>query len=365
MPTVLARPKANGVSLLGDDAQSIRKWQDYVAHNPNATIYHDIAWREIFGRALGYRSYYLVAEAGDGAVTGILPLFRVPSLLGRPRLVSVPFRDRGGVVADDTESFRALVDAATSMLGRLGGAGLELKTLVPYPEDALRDTGLRRVDHWLHSRVDLAEIANRTLQKALRDKMRAIRQGIEAGLHFEDMTDRPDAVARWHRVYSASQHSLGVPAFSRRFFEAMIASLAPRGLLRLYVVTNAAGKDVAATIVLNDRHVSIYAYSASDPAERSTRPNDFMLYNLYGALIQAGQLAFDFGADSPDQEGLLRFKRKWQASQQPIPFYYLGKGDPADTDSSSHRFDLARGIVRAMPLAASRALLAPLVRYFG
>lgn len=348
------------------DSDFCRAWQSYIESRTKSTIYHDLAWRDIFAASLGYRCHLLMVEDAGGSVRGLLPLYRVPSLLGKPRLVAVPFRDRGGILADNDDAFLALVTAARDVMVREGAESVVIKTIEPYDDTAALAAGLVRRDHWQYSRVDLAGLTEPALMKALGQKTRNfVRQGMRAELTFADCTKDSDAVGIWYRIYQASQQSLGVPPFPRSFFERMFAKFVPRDALNLFVVSMPSGEQASAVIILHDSQSSIYAYAASRPHDRRQRPNDFMLYQLFLWHIERGRTRFDFGADSPHQDGLLWFKRKWLATQSPIPYYFIGQGDPQATDSSAERFRLARRVVRATPQVVARNLLSPLVRYFG
>lgn len=353
------------VRLLRDGWSEMRRWRDYIANAPGATVYHDPAWREIFG-ALGYRTYPLMAlDESTGACRGVLPLYRVPSLIGPPRLVAVPFRDRGGAVFDDAEAFRALLAEAGRLGQREGAARIVLKTIRPYPESEAHRAGLVRSDHWVHSEADLVGLEPNTLLKALGDKTRnMIRHAERAGLRFVEAGEAPRDLDAWMALHRQAQHQLGLPAFPRRFFERMLTLLRPRGLARLFLVENGEGQALAGTIVFVERSRAIYAYSASDRRGRELRANDLMLFRLMTWAIERGIPILDFGSDSPSQKGLLFFKRKWLARQRLIPTYHLGgKGVPID--SSSARYELIRAAVRRLPASLTRALLTPLLRYFG
>ncbi|QWG14874.1 GNAT family N-acetyltransferase [Bradyrhizobium sediminis] len=354
------------VRILGETPDEVARWQAYVATAPAATIYHDIAWREIFRLALGYRSYFLVAEDRLGRIRGIFPLYRVPAMFGRPRLVSVPFRDRGGPLFDDPATFTALLDEAKRLKIDIGASHIEFKTIVPYPEPVIVGTGLIRADHWMHSVTSLAGLSKTKLLKAVGDKTRnMIRQAERAGLQVVETDITSAAITSWYRLHQSSQKGLGLPPFPRPFFEKLFADLGPRRLARLFQVNDASGSVIAGCIVLMDRDTAIYAYSVSLPINRHARPNDLMLFRVMCRLIEEGCRRFDFGADSPSQSGLLFFKRKWLAEQTTIPRYYVGEQAPEMIDSSAGRFELVRSITRRLPLPIARATLAPLVRYFG
>lgn len=341
------------------------RWSTYVEAAPTATIYHDLAWRIILERNFGYRSTYLLAEDDRGTIQGVLPLFHVPSLLGAPRLVSVPFRDRGGVLFNNEAACIALIREAETLKKRAGASQVELKTIAPYPDAVIEQTNILRRDHWIRSKVALGELTETKLAKSIGNKIRLVRQAERARLIFADLTDDASALDHWYRVHQASQRRLGVPPFAKAFFSDLLSSLAPAKKAKLYVVSLPDGKPIAATLLLLEKKIAIYAYSASLPDARHLRPNDLMLFRIYLELAACGYEHFDFGADSPLQHGLLRFKRKWLGIQAPIPSYFLGNADFSQTDNSSARFALVRRTIKLTPLPVARLVFPPLIRYFG
>jgi len=347
------------VRSLGTSAADTGSWQNYVARAEGATIYHDISWRTIFEAAFAYPAHMLVAEDAGG-IRGALPLFRVPGLFSRGRLVSVPFRDRGGVLYDTPAAFCALVAFANALCREEECAHIVLKSLAQYPETLAQSAGLSRRDQWVHSQADLSTMTPDRLMHALGDKTRnMVRQGERAGLRFAEEASLDD----WLILHRAAQHGLGVPAFPRVLFEKIFATLGAEGKARLFLVRDARGRAMAATIGYVEKDRFIYAYSASSLEGREVRANDVMLSSLLQWAMAKGLRYFDFGSDSPLQAGLLFFKRKWLAQQSPIPIYQCGEG--GFPDSSDSRYGAVRAAVRWLPAAPIRLLLSPMIRYLG
>src|SRR5262245_44691888 len=86
-------------------------WDAYVDAHAEATGYHRSAWRGVFERALGHETLYLAATRG-AKVAGVLPLVAVKSWLFGSALVSLPFLNYGGVLADDDRAAGVLIEAA-------------------------------------------------------------------------------------------------------------------------------------------------------------------------------------------------------------------------------------------------------------
>jgi len=352
---------AIAIAEVSDVPADVEAWTAYVERHAGATVYHRLAWRRIFGEAFGYRSWMLLARAPAGTV-GALPLFLVRAPWGS-RLVAVPFRDRGGPLWDTPDAFHALVEDARRIARVHRAASLELKTTTAYPDELVRQQTLRERRYWINSVVDLQTLHADTLMAALGQKVRnMVRQAEKEGLRA-DLVVPDAAVARaWYEVYLRTQRKLGLPPFPRRFFELMFDELGRVGALRVCLV-RAGGATVAACVILLNRREAIYGYSASDPQAASMRPADFMLFHALQWLLRNGYTRFDLGSDAPSQESLLFFKRKWLATQTPIPVY--SRGAAAHSDSSALRYRLLRAVVRKLPLAVVGSLGPRVVRYFG
>lgn len=349
------------VREVGEEARPV--WEAFVAGHEGATIYHGWPWRRIFGDAFGYRSWYLLAEDASGCAVGCLPLFLVASPLSR-RLVSVPFRDRGGPLWQTPAAFAALVAEARRIRADSGARSVEFKSLVRYPPDLCQAAGLAERLYWVRSCVELRGFTRKAYLDRLGGKTRnMLRQAERASLEYEEVEDPALALRPWYELHLATQRGLGLPPFPERFFSRLIELLFPERAARLCVVRQGP-RPIAAALLLLERRIAIYGYSASAPDVRDLRPNDYLLFNVICRLAAQGFESFDMGSDAPSQEGLLFFKRKWLATAATAPVYTLGEADPAVADSSNARYALARAVFQRLPLAALR-MLGELTRFFG
>lgn len=338
----------------------LAEWDRYATSHQRSTVYHLSPWARIFGDALGYRSWLLIAKTGAGGTCGILPLYLVRGLAGR-RLVAVPFRDRGGPIFDSPAALTALLRYAGE-LARREQAGMLLKSLDPLPQDAVT-LDLARRDHWIHSRMPITDLTRDALWERIGNKNRnMVRQAQKSGLIAVCATSAPGAAERWHSLHVQTQRRLGVPPFPLRFFTLMLDALAPSGSIELVEIRN---REVpcAATVLFFHRDTCIYGYSASSAAGQRLRANDLMLFEAIALAADRKLACFDFGSDSPSQKSLLFFKSKWGAEQNVIPVY--ASQDVGVTDSSDVKYALARMVFRAMPPAVLSWLGSRVVKRFG
>lgn len=339
-------------------------WDAYLMSNAQATVYHGRGWRDVMREAFGYRSWLMLArDQASGKPRGALPLYLVRSPLGS-RLVAVPFRDRGGPLYEDAATLEALLAAARQLAERERAGSVLVKTLAPLPGGSIASLGYTEHSHWVHSVVDLKAILAEELWKKIGDKTRnMVRQAQKRGLAFADLSADADAGAAWYELHLDTQQRLGVPPFPVSFFRTLLKAMVPAGSARLFAVRDGE-RAVAATIVFLEPQRAIYAYSASSEAGRASRANDLMLHEVLQFAIGAGKRWMDLGSDSPSQDSLLFFKRRWLAQQHPIPSYAWGAHQLSALDSSSARYRLARSAVSALPRFLFRRLSFA-VRIFG
>src|SRR5438270_13854570 len=91
--------------------ESENAWTDYVARHPRASGYHEWRWRDVFTHAFGCEPIYLSARRG-GRLVGVLPTVFLESWLFGRALISLPYVNYGGVIADDPAAERAVFDYA-------------------------------------------------------------------------------------------------------------------------------------------------------------------------------------------------------------------------------------------------------------
>ena len=95
------------------DDSAAERWNAFVARAPDATIYHRYEWRELIAATFGHASHYFAAYDAEGRVRGVLPLVRLRSKLFGDFMVSMPFFNYGGVLAQGEVAGELLQHAAS------------------------------------------------------------------------------------------------------------------------------------------------------------------------------------------------------------------------------------------------------------
>lgn len=307
--------------------QSISAWDDYTAFNREATFSHGFFWGESLAAAYRLPLFRLVAKhrAGDQPLAGILPLILFAAPGSDPRLISLPYTDAAGLIADDQEIGAELLAAALDLAVELGAAHVELRQgggAVSFQEIAKKvdpswthiahtfKTGLRRLlpegGEQLWSLLP-AKVRNQ-IRKARKCGCTAVVGGVE---RVEDFT----------AVFSENMRDLGSPVHSPALFEMLLTepSLGAR-----VVMVYLAEKPVAAAMVFTHNAILCNPWASSLRRYRPSCPNMLLYWAMLELAVTSGCRWFDFGRSSPGGAAC-RFKLQWWATMTPLTWHVFSR----------------------------------------
>jgi hypothetical protein len=237
-------------------------------------------------------------------------------LIGRRRLVSLPFSYAAGSVVTSLEAWEALGAEARTLAREWGAARAELKSLDPaYPPPQ----GFRRVaDRYATFRVPIVADPWGQLDKS--STQRGIRKGEREGVTVEQGATRSHWLAM-ARLQETTARKHGVPPPPRRFFTTACRSLQERGLADLWLARLRDGRLAAAAVIWKGSREWIYGFGAADPRTLEFRPNHVMLWAILRQAAATG-VVFDLGRAAPEQAGLVEFKLRWGGRPVPLTYDY-------------------------------------------
>lgn len=317
---------------------------------PFCSLSRDPAWLSVCARGLGHVPYLLEAHEG-GTTRGFLPLAYVKSLLFGRFLVSMPYLNYGGVIADGPATAALLIDRAVALADELRVRFLELRHTAPFAHLKLTERPGAKV----HMRLALPTTPE-GLWKSLKDKVRnLVRKGQRQELTVA--WGAADVLPEFHAVFSENMRDLGTPAHGRRFFAAVLDEFPGRAEL---CVVRAGREPVAGALLLHGRGVTEVPSASSLRRFHHTSANMLMYWHLLERAVRRGQACFDFGRSSPDGP-TFHFKKQWGARPEPATWqYYVRKGSASEMRPDNPKY---RRMIRAwqrLPLWLAR-LLGPVI----
>jgi FemAB-related protein (PEP-CTERM system-associated) len=310
------------------------------------------AWMLVLQRGLGHVPYCL--EVTDGEETrGFLPLAHVSSRLFGSFLVSLPFLNYGGAVADEEDSERLLIDRAVALAERLDVRHLELRHERAVGHPALGP----RLSGKVHMRLDLPATAG-GLWDGLSAKVRnQVRKGMKQGLQVA--WGGTELLPEFHRIFAHNMRDLGTPCFGRGLFRTILEQFPDRAEI---CVVRAGTRALASALLLHGRGITEVPSASSLRRYNHTNANMLLYWSLLERSAGLGQHIFDFGRSTRDGN-TYRFKRQWGAAPTDAEWQYLVRvGDAADMRPENPRYQRRIQVWRRLPVWLTRIIGPPIVR---
>ncbi len=283
---------------------------EFAESRGDAALYHDYRWRDVIRRVFSRETCYLAAIGKTGEIHGILPLARLNSLVFGDFLVSLPYFNYGGVLADSNEAHQTLLFAASEYASNLGVDHIEFRHKADvWPELS------KRLDK-VAMTLDLPADPD-VLSKQLGTKLRAqIRRPIKEGASVN--VGGSENVDAFYAVFARNMRDLGTPVYPKRFFTEIASSFADQ--TRIFVVS-LDGEAVAAGFVLRHRDRVEIPWAASLRESNRIGVNMLLYFSILEWCVEHGVKTFDFGRSTIDS-GTYRFKAQWGAEPTQLFWHY-------------------------------------------
>lgn len=327
-------------------------WNDYVRRHPQATFFHQLAWRDAVVESFPHRPHYLVAEEG-GRLQGVLPLFETRSpLLGRA-LVSVPYGVYGGVIADDAAVAAELLAASCRRAEEVDARFVELRHFhapaLDLPRNDLYVTFLR----------DLPDDPDQCLEMIPRKSRAAARHARDR--HGMVLEEGPHLLDAFYELFVQNKRSLGSPVFARRWFAGLLARLEDDVLVH---AVRHEGQVIAAVVSFVFRDVLMPYYSGAVPQTERLGSMNFLYWRLMEVAVRRGLKRYDFGR-SRAASGAAAFKRNMGFEPTPLAYqYHLRNGTRIpEVNPSNPRFDRFKHLWSRLPVPVVKVVGPRLMRY--
>lgn len=319
---------SSSISVTGHrlDALDRELYDTYVQGHPEGTPYHLSGWllgvEEAYGHACQVFSVWR-----DSRLCGVLPLCMIRRPLLGTSVVSLPFCDLGGVLADDVTATVALYRAAGAHLKSIGAGTAEIRQLgmaMDRSEDSLvaeSETAIK-----VSMRATLPENSD-SLLKSFKAKLRsqikkAEKNGLTATVSKDD-----SALSAFYPVFAANMHRLGSPVHSLDWFLRLKKAYGDNFLTGLvYLEDEPVGAGVV--LIVGDRACIPWASTLAQ--YNRLAPNMLLYWSLLSHVCDHGVRSFDFGRSSLG-EGTYRFKRQWGATPYALTWNRLTQAGELQT----------------------------------
>ena len=315
------------------------EWQTYVKQHSRSTAYHDARWHQLIYDNFGHNPHYLIARQ-SGRIVGVLPLIHIKSALFGSSLISLPYVNYSGVLADDAATARQLPAVAQQLSRELGASHVEL-----------RDTGNQNAAATKTHKVSMIlplPTSDEALDRELGSKLRAqVKRASSHGLIFKFGGE--ELVSSFYQVFSRNMRDLGTPVYSRRFFSDIIRTFPEKTSI---AVVYQGEKPLAAGFLIAHNDKLEIPWASSLREFNHLGANMFLYRSVLAKAIELGHSFFDFGRSSIGAS-THKFKRQWGAQEHQLYWHYwLNDTDELpEVNPQNPKYQLVINIWKRLPVA--------------
>jgi CelD/BcsL family acetyltransferase involved in cellulose biosynthesis len=312
------------------DPLSDRRWDEFVATHPRASVFHSSPWLEALARTYGYQPRAYTTSAADGDLKNALLFCRIESWLTGRRLVSLPFSDHCEPLVDEEKDWSALSLAIEQEFEREHWRYLELRPLGNFGlHTSLKRTLVQYGFHQLNLRPSIEEIFRSFHKNSIQRK---IRRAEREGLGYCEGSSEI-LLNQFYELFVATRKRHMLPPPPREWFVNLVRCFGKALKIR---VAYDGSKPVASIITLCHKDTLVYKYGCSNPQFNHLGGMHSLMWRAIREGNAAGLRTLDFGRTDADQQGLITYKSRWGTKQSVLTYLRYG-----ESDTSTHFLDLS------------------------
>ena len=317
------------------------KLKFYIKKNPFITFpYSNLEYNNIITNNFNYKNYSFIVFNINKDIVGYLPQW-----LDNKKLISVPWRDRGGPLFENSNVLKYIININKNII--TNNKNISCFVWKDFKTEYLQNYKYY-INLYLSLNFSITEYYN-NLNSKIKNK---INQAKKNHLIFNITNDiKISNLKEFYKIFLINRKLLGVPAYSFNFFSEFIINYKNKIYLSNILHQN---NVISSSLLLAYNKKVISLFSCSLPISKKLKSNDFMNIEIINFLYKKGYSTYDFGSDSPLQSSLINYKLKWGAKKRHVKYSYYG--NYKIFDHNLNKYIIYKKIIRYLPMALYKLL---------
>jgi hypothetical protein len=354
-PATAADPTA-GRLFRCERPEDFIRWDQFVDRHPRGLIYHTARWKKAIENAFPHIRGEIVGlvDSASGVILAGLPIYVARSWLLGNRTISVPFATLGEPLFQNKSELQRILRELPGFTPDRSARPIEFRGVSN--ASPLAELGFARGATYKHQYIELNEPPEKLLYKCSRTAVRQmISKAAKEGIRVTAETS-PEALETFYTLFVHSRRRLRLPPMPLKFFKSLRENLDP-GATVIFVARKG---DVpyGAALGLKYKRDFFLEYSGELPDVQKTGVNQILYWTAIQDASAGGFSRFSFGRSSPQNIGLIEYKRRWGSTEEDI-FTYMQAGSPAPgrlTEEASFSYSLIQKFSDIAPLPLFRLM---------
>ncbi len=334
------------------DASEFNSWWKFIASMPNATAYHQHAWKEVIEQSFNNPTRIWVALDQNDSILGGLPLTFFSSQLFGKFAVSIPYVNYGGVITPYFNIAQQLLAYLPSLCRNENLSHIEIRTM---QQDLATESSSKKASMILQLPNNSEE-----LDSQLGAKVRAQVKKCEE--HAPTIKfGKLDLLDDFYKVFAKNMRDLGTPVYAKTWFKNILMSDGINATLAVVYINN---KPISTGFLVGFKNMLEIPWASTLKEANGLNANMWMYRKILDFAIEQKFDFFDFGRSTQDA-GTYKFKKQWGSLPYPHYWYKIlpeGSDSAPELNPDNPKFALMIAVWKRMPVWMSKIIGPPIIR---
>jgi len=283
------------------------RWPVFLERHQAASVFHSCGWLRTLEMTYGYEPFAVTTSMPTEPLTNALLFCVVQSWVTGDRVVSLPFTDHCEPLVENSEQLRALCVHLETLRSTQRWRYTEIRNSSTFLglAESLKES---KVYQW--HRLDLRPSLDELYKGFHRDCIRRrIRHAERQNLRHEE--GRHESLVRsFYDLIVTTRLRKHLPPQPFEWFHNLAAYMGDNVCIRVAFTQD---RPVAGILTMNHGKTLSYKYGGSDARFNHLGATPMLFWQAIQAAKSAGMEELDLGRSDVEDQGLIRFKKRWGA----------------------------------------------------
>jgi CelD/BcsL family acetyltransferase involved in cellulose biosynthesis len=331
----------NAVLIL--DPLTDRRWPEFLARHPEASVFHSPEWLHALRDSYGYDPIVFTTSKEGPLENGVV-FCHIRSWITGNRLVSVPFSDHCQPLATSQE-LNLILQVVSEYRRQCGYKYSEIRprsAQEAWSEASIFATNEKFTLHNIDLRADAATIYRNFHESCIRRK---IKRAEKEKLTLESGNSE-ELLHKFRHLLLLTRRRHKLPPQPAKWFSNLARCLGKN--LKIYLVSKD-GIPAASIFTISYNKTLMYKYGCSDAQFHNLGGMPLLFWKAIQEGKQAGMECFDLGRSSAEDPGLLAFKGHLGGIASSLTYYRDTPSSRAIEAPDQPRMQWARNTLARLP----------------
>lgn len=330
----------------------LKDWDSFCHNHVDSKIYYQSDWFDLILSLFNHETYLIRSVDKENNIQGVLPLTRLKSLLFGDYIVSLPYFNYGGILANNIQIEKDIILSGNELAQSLAVSHIEYRHSkqhtfsLPVKTDKIT---------MLLNLPDKPEHLWQSLGSKRRAQIkRPLRENPTIHIGNDELLDD------FYKVFACNMRDLGTPVYNKSFFRNILTTFKKNSKIIIIRIDN---EPVAAGFLIAYKETLEIPWASTLRKVNNISINMLLYWEVLKYAIEQSFKYFDFGRCSINS-GTYKFKKQWGAQPKQLFWHYWLRDnqDLPEINPNNPKYKLAIQCWQKLPVAITKLIGPHLVK---